>query len=120
MKGLNAYLSIGFFAIVLPSLALGLQPANNTSGLSQPAVPSRVRTFSTGTDARGNTHQVTFDTHANGVIKCLSATGNNPTNYPPNCNVSGTPLPKDQTLGTQAGSATLTCDGQALTHCSIR
>lgn len=80
----------------------------------------RVRTFTSTTDSNGNQHPATADINANGVIKCTSATGSNPRQYPPACFVLGQILRPGQTAGTgSSGTMTLSCNGQAPLRCSV-
>lgn len=84
------------------------------------AEAKRVRTFVSTTDKNGNQHPATADIHANGVIKCTSATGNNAQQNPPACFVLGQILRPGQIAGTGGGGTmTLTCNGQAPLRCSV-
>lgn len=80
----------------------------------------RVRTFVSTTDKTGNQHPATADINANGVIKCTSATGTNPQQYPPACFVLGQILRPGETAGIGSGrTMTLTCNGQAPLRCTV-
>lgn len=81
----------------------------------------RVRNFTSTTDASGNQHPATADINANGVIKCTSATGQKPKDYPPACYVLGQILRPGQTAGTgSGGTMKLTCNAQAPLSCTIQ
>jgi len=85
------------------------------------AQAKRVRNFTATQDANGNQHPATTDVNANGVIKCTSATGRNPRQYPlPTCSVLGKNLKPGETASTgPGGTMTLTCNGQGALWCRV-
>jgi hypothetical protein len=81
----------------------------------------RVRNFTATQDRNGNQHPAVADINANGVIKCTSATGENPQQYPPACFVVGVVLKPGRTAGTGVGGTmNLTCNGQGALRCSVQ
>jgi len=85
------------------------------------ATTRRVRNFTATADANGNQHPAVADINANGTIKCTSASGQNPGQYPPACFALGIIFRPPQTIGTgQGGTMTLTCNGQGALRCSVQ
>jgi hypothetical protein len=110
----------GIYVPVKEVSAANVTPAT-TNSLQPDVSAQRVRNFTSTTDRNGSQHPVTADTRSNGVIKCTSAAGNNPRQYPPSCFVLGQILPPGQTTGTGVGgSMTLTCNGQAPLTCTVQ
>lgn len=96
-----------------------MPPASNTQSGTK-ITPRRVRTFTSTTDANGNQHPAVADINPNGIIKCVSASGLNPNQYPPACFVLGQVLRLGQTAGTgSGGTMSLTCNGQGALRCTV-
>lgn len=86
-----------------------------------PTHAKRVRNFTASQDQNGNQQPAVADINPNGVIKCTSAVGQNPQQYPPACFVVGVILKPGQTAGTGGGGTmTLTCNGQGALRCTVQ
>jgi hypothetical protein len=87
------------------------------------SVNTAKQTISSTTEANGNQHPGSAALRGPSSVKCESATGSNPRQYPPSCTIvapgySGT-VNIGQTIGTSgAGTVTLTCNGQAPLRCT--
>ena len=83
------------------------------------------KTIASRTDARGNQTPGSAAVKGPAQVTCASATGANPRDNPPSCNITapgyGGTVNVGQTVGTSgAGTVTLTCNGQAPLSCSAR
>lgn len=110
-----SYRATAYLATVLLVLMISLQAQQNKNMTAQ--------TISSTTDRNGNQHPASAAISGPSQVTCVSASGNDPRNYPPSCNVSapgynGAVNPR-QTVGTSgAGTVRLTCNGQAPLACT--
>jgi hypothetical protein len=89
----------------------------------QKPVTKTARIITSTTDSSGNQHPGSGAVGGPSPVTCTSASGSNPRQYPPSCNISAPgyngPVAPGQTIGTSgAGTVTLTCNGQVPLRCT--